>query len=1085
MEQNNQNQFRDISNEVESELQKGSLFFLNQIKNYNTLDKKIAMIKSLNLRDQLVYNQIINGILYGMLYDTNMSLENYFQFLFTINQDHFKTFSYYLQRVISLGKLKKEKFDKIYSIFEKLLKINVDNESLVCLFIFICRNFYPGQDLLNIIINPEENDEALSIEEYVQKNIFYKFLKFIKNNMKFILENKTEANIAGILFIKILRLLSETHVYQNNNDLISENNNINQKNSAIITNIVETYQKINFSEKTKKLISEICDMQIDILTKLYTEKKQEIFSIGRELIRHIISIGKSNIEIINTIKNDMSENYEQILSITNSIGSTNIFTRVNIPPLMEKMINFILTSIKRSPVTYNYYLNWLFQEYKIENSIGNTLLVDITRYMTTNFFYYEKHVEDFVPRWLILCYLLKHIKNHIIAGEVKQTIFLDLILFDKNKDNFYLIEPCLNCIIINLKEFPEISEELIEFLEHYVKHFDNKNVQKRINSVCDAFLEYEKKDRFINDYQQLIMSSKMEEKFKNSFINLIKNEVWLKENQITNINNNMINTNINPNIINNKNSQDNINNINDNINNKDNNMNIEKNIPKEYNDNNNINVSNVSNNINNHNINIRNQESQNNNINSNNNNKTNVQPKQEKTKEIPKKINIDITISKELSTYVQLSIIKSLVSDKSPKKFSSFLNELCKYNQKTYYNLDTNLKNFDPSYKTLCRNFGEFYLKLFKDELELKAFENFENSNYNNSSTTYSYLFDYAYEKINENENFQFIADLINKTIEIYPLLILHLIYYILINNFFPRKNINNWDYINFFFSLNNYESDLIKKKLNLFFLQCEENFLNIPLKFFFQNGGVELFNKYILDDEHLIIKIIRNCDLVSKNVINMSLISNKYIIIDKKFFLLFKYSILFTPLEKSIFWNLIFSQGRLPSVVLEDFLINCLKIIKNPPTNKDEDSQITIMEFFENIINSIKILFKKEIVNDINKGDNGLDNLSGKIMYIFDFNAMLKNFIFILLDNFFDFYFDNKSRKKMFSLIVQKYYAKNIKNIMCLSTLLEFIFFCNSECKRRYTGDKSDNNWISEDIKTMVNEITKTINSYNNPERH
>ena len=47
-------------------------------------------------------------------------------------------------------------------------------------------------------------------------------------------------------------------------------------------------------------------MQTDILTKLYTEKKQEIFSIGRELIRLIISIGKFNIELINIIKKDMS-----------------------------------------------------------------------------------------------------------------------------------------------------------------------------------------------------------------------------------------------------------------------------------------------------------------------------------------------------------------------------------------------------------------------------------------------------------------------------------------------------------------------------------------------------------------------------------------------------------------------------------------------------------------------------------------------------------------------------------------------------------------------------------------------------------
>ena len=95
MEQNNQNQFRDISNGIESELLKGSIFFLNKIKNCNTLDKKIAVIKSLNLRDPLIYNQIINGILYGMLYDDNMNLENYFHFLFTINLDQFKTFLNY------------------------------------------------------------------------------------------------------------------------------------------------------------------------------------------------------------------------------------------------------------------------------------------------------------------------------------------------------------------------------------------------------------------------------------------------------------------------------------------------------------------------------------------------------------------------------------------------------------------------------------------------------------------------------------------------------------------------------------------------------------------------------------------------------------------------------------------------------------------------------------------------------------------------------------------------------------------------------------------------------------------------------
>ena len=100
-------------------------------------------------------------------------------------------------------------------------------------------------------------------------------------------------------------------------------------------------------------------MQTDILTKLYTEKKQEIFLIWRDLMLLIISIGKSNIELIITIKKDMSENYEQILSITNSIGGANMFTKVNIPYLMQGMINYILTSIQRTPVTYMWLQNVL------------------------------------------------------------------------------------------------------------------------------------------------------------------------------------------------------------------------------------------------------------------------------------------------------------------------------------------------------------------------------------------------------------------------------------------------------------------------------------------------------------------------------------------------------------------------------------------------------------------------------------------------------------------------------------------------------------------------------------------------------
>ena len=281
MEQINQNQFSDISNGVENELQKGSIILMNQIKNYNTLDKKIASIKSLNLKDDIEYMQVINGILNGMLFDNNVSLDNYFQFLFSVNRDSYKTFVIKLADVISYARLKKEKFNKIYQIYEKLLSIYYDKNDLVELMILICRKFYPGQELLNSIIYDNNSDD-----DFIQKNSFYNFLNFIKNHLEFILENDKVVNLPGIIFIKIFRLLTETHIYHQN--LNNSGNNFNEKTNAIITNIINTYQKINFNEKTKKLISEIYDTQILILTKIYTERKKNVLSIGRELIKHLI-----------------------------------------------------------------------------------------------------------------------------------------------------------------------------------------------------------------------------------------------------------------------------------------------------------------------------------------------------------------------------------------------------------------------------------------------------------------------------------------------------------------------------------------------------------------------------------------------------------------------------------------------------------------------------------------------------------------------------------------------------------------------------------------------------------------------------
>ena len=1068
MEQNHINQFSDLSNVVENELQKGSNILLNQIKNYNTIDKKIQSILSLKFQNEKEYQNIIHGIINGMLFDENMSIDNYFQILFSIKVDGFKTFLKILADVLDFSKLKPDKYEKIYIIFERFLKQNVESRYLIDILLVICRNIYPGQDLTYSIINYNNNNKDSNNNNHNQNinpnndenysnNHFYRFLIFIKNNLNFIFENDMNWNLPGIIFIKILRLLNETHIYHhiykmNNGDNSNENNSINNTN---INEIVNSYQKMGLSDSTKKFIGELYDIQIYILTKLYQEKKEKIFEVGRELIRILISMGNSNIEIIKTITNDLLTNnkYEEILNIPYPVPGRNIYAEINIPPLMERMISYILTSVKKSSSTYSYYLNWLYKEFKIEKCIGNTILVDLTRYIVTNYWFYARNNNnDYVPRWLILSYIIKHVQNHILSSELKQVLFLDLILFDKDRDNYYLVEPAILSILINMKDFHEISEELIEFLDSYAKHFDNnkEQVARRLNSIYEAFKLFDIKTNSNANIENSIKESKMDEKYKNILLDLIQNK------------NGLNNKNTNENINNTKEINTNNNEINknkfDDINIDDKNMKNFLDVKKSK-DNQALNVS-------------ANQ------LNETNKNKTKEKDNKNKSDK-EKEINIDITISKEFSSYFHINVLKNFLKDKNKKNFQYLLIDLCNYNIKAFGKSDSSLKILDSSYKSLCTNFADFFLKIFKDELEFRNFEKLDYliKNEENNNYIYSYLLEFAYQKLEDFKIFSFIADLINKIIEIEPMFILHLMSYIF--NILDPNNVLN--VTNYFYLLNNRDKSLMKERINLFFSECEKNFFMFFISDFFKYGGVEIFNKIFCDDEKLIYKIMKNCDLNSINTIKMSLINNNYILIDKKFTYLCNFSFHLSPSEKNIFWNLVFAQGVIPSINLENFLIFYINLLTNPRNLfKDDNNTINFDDYFDKLINSIIILFKKEINEDIIK--NEFEILSKKCFHFLDFDLNLKKYIFQVIDSFMKNYLlNNNDRKKLFFYIAKEYFMQNNKNsnnLKKLNELLKYFFKIQIEINNN-VDKKNENNigWLSDDIKTLMNSINKTIN--------
>ena len=955
MSQNQSPQFFDLSQNIELDLQNGGKVIKKLTEKLPTTKEKIQMIQTyLSPYNINTYQTVINGLLNEIIFEEDLRLVTCFQILDSINIDNFLYLLKKILQILEFTKLPYSKFEKIYIIFDKFMHIN--NHEITEILILLCRNFYPGPKLLNsfLIINNNSNE-----------NYFLTFLLFIKSKLNFIFDkNNYKINLPRIIFIKILRLLSETYMYNqmynnNNNSQINDLNNSNKKEE-----ILRTYEKLNFNDVIKKNITNIIDNEIYILTKIYQNSKENIYQIGRELIRLLAQLGNSNIDIINTIIKDINNNLDiyNLLTIPYEKNGINLYAKINIPPLMERMIIFLLSNVKKSSFTFSFYLNWIYHEFNMETILGNTLLVDIVRYIITcyNFYTINNNNNDKIPKYMILCYILKNSINQLLSSEIKQAMYLDLILFNKNKDEFLLIEPSISSIIINLIEYPKISEELIEFLDLYVHNFDKNNISNGLQSIYEGIKIIGEKYN-ISNINKVINESKIEEKFKIIFLDMVN----LGEN------NKNIEININ---LSNENNYLNNNTI----------IEIENDL-KVLNDNK------IIDNFNDISPSISNDDS--------------CTKHSVNTRSIQKDFSQNILISKELYMALSDIILNTFISNRNETNFKNLLIELCK------------LINWDSKYQKLIEDFAYYFIDIFKDELEFQNFNNFEEKD--NSKYVYICLFDFAYENQNNGKIFFLMVLLINKILEIYPKFIIHLIYFILENS------INQKNYVEFFYKLNGVTPKLIKEKLKLFFEECDENCLLNFLKYFFTNDGVALFKQMFYDDTTLIYKIIMYCDIYSINVINMSLMTDNYIIIDKCFSDLFRYSLNFSFKEKNIFWNIVFAQKNIPSLKLNDFLLLAIELSNElfSKYNKKALNPKEFDEFFLRIINSINYLFFKKINDEIKKNGMLSENIIDAILLIFNFDCNFKSYIYKIIICFVKKYnYDIKSRSEMLNLSITKF---------------------------------------------------------------
>jgi hypothetical protein len=115
-------------------------------------------------------------------------------------------------------------------------------------------------------------------------------------------------------------------------------------------------------------MTSIIEEEIFILSKIWASKKEEVLSVGKELIRLIISISKvQRPEILPMIEDIGKSDYWSLLSASTSKMFFNPYIQLSIPPLVERMLLYLLTEAKR--VNLNRYMIWMMKKLNITGEV--------------------------------------------------------------------------------------------------------------------------------------------------------------------------------------------------------------------------------------------------------------------------------------------------------------------------------------------------------------------------------------------------------------------------------------------------------------------------------------------------------------------------------------------------------------------------------------------------------------------------------------------------------------------------------------------------------------------------------------------
>lgn len=661
----------------------------------------------------------------------------------------------------------------------------------------------------------------------------------------------------------------------------------------------------NVPEVFKNILLE----QISIVCHLWANCRTKILECNRELLRLIISLSKSGITEINNIIEDIAKLnsaervplYIEILYNCNNIGS-NSLAILQIPPYLERMLTYITAIVKKN--NYSKYMSWLINKFSSNNEMDKAIFVDIVRYLVTCSSYLNNsNKNDITPRWLIIGYLIKAARNELISGEIKQALFFDWLFYNKQKDNIMLVEPGINIIFNSIKDFSDLTMELIEFLYYYKNNFDTNLVKQIEDSINDCFRQSEAY-QIIPSIDLILSEDKITQDIKKYYEKLIKyNEINNSKNNKSNSNNNSCSLSSN------------------------------------------------------NQIEIINLEAENK-LSSITNNKNEINSKN-------KVVEYDFFINGNLQELIMPNTITNFKNFRIKKHFIILLDEYTKnfMNKLKHQNLvDSKLVYLRSDISSLFDQFAHFYINIFKDEFLMPLLED-SNLKLNTKSNILVFLslFDYLYSKINDkNEQIQnILIECIKKILIIYPQFIIKILYFIA-NKINMKSNVpvNNNALYKILSKISEDNQTIFKDKILSFFRYCTES-LDIEMINFVLYNSFSIINPVFKDDTELIFNIVMYSDINTINKLVFELSQNKYILFEKNTNDIMISSLDLELFEQEKFWKLLSASNSIRKMYsVKDFLYNMNVLSKSLSLKTKKYNEMAANQFFNNISYCLKVIY-------------------------------------------------------------------------------------------------------------------------------